>query len=421
MRNPRTLLVSVVAAVILLTHSGLMPAVEPNEIDLLLRTAVERGDVRGVVAMAATSRGIVYQGAFGKRCVENNEDMTVDSVFRIASMTKAVTSVVAMQLVDEGKLRLETPVSQHIAALANPQVLVGIDAESKKLRLRPASKAVTVKHLLTHTAGFGYEFWDPLLREAVDAGLVPSIQDKDSRFLQAPLVCDPDTEWHYGINTDWLGRLIETVRGASLEQVFAEHLCRPLKMSDTHFSLPANTAPRLVAHCQRQTDGTLVERARATNTQVTFCSGGGGLYATAPDYMRFLRALLRGGELDGAQILNAATVALMGRNHIGHFEAGRMRTIMPQASNDVDFLPGSINRFGFGFLINTQPVLGGRAAGSLAWAGIFNTYFWLDPTQDVCGVLMTQVLPFYDSKVVELLNGFERAVYRQVGAQATLD
>ena len=144
---------------------------------------------------------------------------------------------------------------------------------------------------------------------------------------------------------------------------------------------------------------------------MTYFDGGGGLLSTAADYTRFLRALLRKGELDGVRILQAETVAMMGQNQIGTFEAGKMRTVMPQLSNDVDFFPGSVNRFGLGFLINTQPVDGGRAAGSLAWAGLFNTYFWLDPKRDVCGVLMTQILPFYDSKVVELLNQFELAVH----------
>jgi CubicO group peptidase (beta-lactamase class C family) len=182
-------------------------------------------------------------------------------------------------------------------------------------------------------------------------------------------------------------------------------------MGDTHFNVPEDKWPRLVAAHVRQDNGGLKERHRASPSRVSFYNGGGGLSSTAADYTRFLRALLRGGELDGNRILKAETVVLMSQNHIGELEAGSMQTVMPRVSNDFDFFPGSVDRFGFGFLINSEPVEGGRAAGSLAWAGLHNTYSWIDPTNDTCGVLMTQVLPFYDAKVVELLCEFERAVY----------
>jgi CubicO group peptidase (beta-lactamase class C family) len=407
--------VILVAVAALLSDNCGSQAAEPFEIDSILRKAVERGDVPGVVAMAATSEKIIYQGAFGKRYVGKDEDMTLDSIFRIASMTKPITSAAAMQLVDEGALTLDTPVSKYIPGFTELQVLEGIDEAAQKLRLRAASTPVTLKHLLTHTAGFGYEFWNPLLRDAVAAGLLQSIREGGDGFIKAPLVFDPGARWHYGINTDWLGRLVETIRGSPLDQVFVEHIFRPLEMEDTHFHLPASKEPRFVTVHARQDNGSLKERTRAGPTRVSFCSGGGGLFSTAPDYTRFLRAFLRGGELDGARILKTDTVALMGKNQIGGLEAGSMRTVMPQFSNDFDFFPGSSDRFGLGFLVNSKPVPRGRAAGSLAWAGLFNTYFWLDPTQDLCGVLMTQVLPFYDARVVELLGDFERAVYRRAG------
>jgi CubicO group peptidase (beta-lactamase class C family) len=186
-------------------------------------------------------------------------------------------------------------------------------------------------------------------------------------------------------------------------------------MRDTAFNLPASKVPRLVTVHTRQSDGSLKEKTRSSPAPVFCYSGGGGLFSTAPDYMRFLRALLRSGELDGVHILQADTVALMGRNHIGELEAGRMYTVMPEFSNNFDFCPCSRSGFGLGFLINSEPIPGGRAAGSLAWAGIFNTYFWLDPEQDVCGVLLTQVLPFYDARVVKLFKDFELAVYNRIG------
>lgn len=386
---------------------------ETNEIDRVLRNAVNRGDVPGVVAMAATSDRIIYQGAFGKRCVQDDEEMTLDSVFRIASMTKPITSVAAMQLTEEGKLNLDTPVSKHIVQFANLQVFECIDLASNKLRFRPPSSTLTVKHLLTHTAGFGHPFWEPLLRDAETAGLL-----KASQYDQSPLLSDPGSSWRYGFSTIWLGRLVEAVREQPLDTVFEKHVFCPLNMKNTFFNVPPDRAPFLVTVHKRQNKAELLETPRVVPRPVSFFNGGGGLYSTAPDYIRFLRALLRGGELDGARVLKAETVALMGKNWIDDQEAGTMRTAMPEFSNDVDFFPGSVDRFGLGFLINGRPVVGGRSAGSLAWAGLFNTYFWLDPTQNICGVLMTQVFPFYDSGVVELLGNFEQAVYREVGKQA---
>ena len=246
----------------------------------------------------------------------------------------------------------------------------GIDATTHKLQLRPPQRPVTARHLLTHAAGFGYEMWNPLLHDAMVAGMLPGIEEPGDGFLKAPLVADPGEQWQYGISTNWLGRIVENVRGTDLDQALATHVFRPLRMDDTHFNLPASKVPRLVTLHARQNDGTLVETPRSTPALVTCFDGGGGLLSTAADYTRFLRALLRGGELDGVQILKADTVTLMGKNQIGELEAGKMRTVMPQLSNDVDFFPGSVAHFGLGFLINDEPVVGGRAAGSLAWAGL---------------------------------------------------
>ena len=229
-------------------------------------------------------------------------------------------------------------------------------------------------------------------------------------FLAAPLVFDPGGRWHYGISTDWLGRLVETVRGATLDEVFRNQIFEPLEMRDTHFIFPVEMQSRLVAVFARQPNGSLVELPSPTATRLTFFSGGGGLLSTAGNYLHFLRALLRGGELGGTRILKAETVSLMGQNHIGELEAGAMSTVSPGLSNDFDFFPDSVGRFGLGFLLNGGEQ-GGRSANSLAWAGLYNTYFWVDPAGDVCGVIMTQILPFYDGRVVELLANFEESIY----------
>lgn len=383
-------------------------ASDDEAIDAVLRTAVENGRVPGVVAMAATADEIIYQGAFGKSF--QDVDMTLDSIFRIASMTKAMTSVAAMQLVEAGAIELDEPVSTYVEDFA-PKVLVGFNHEEALFR-EPASP-VTVRHLLTHTAGFGYEIWNPLVLEATTKGLVPSIMSGGDEFLAAPLVFNPGTEWQYGINTDWLGRLVEVVRDESLDDVFRENIFVPLGMNDTHFNLPPGKRGRLVA-VQRRTDGRLVEQEHQPPPVRMFFSGGGGLVSTAPDYVRFLRMFLNHGSLGGNRVLKPETVALMAENHIGELEAGAMQTVMSELSNDFDFFPSSEDRFGLGFLINTEPVQGGRSAGSLAWAGLYNTYFWIDLDRGVAGVLMAQILPFYDGPVIELLEQFEQSVYESL-------
>ena len=368
----------------------------------------------GVVAMAATSERVIYKGAFGKRNLGTGEDMTPDTVFRIASMTKPITSVAAMQLVEEGSLTLDALVSDYIPYFAELQVLEGFDELTGKPKLRFPATPVTVRHLLTHTAGFGYPIWNSLVADAVASELLPRMAPGEVDNLQTPLIFDPGERWHYGINTDWLGRLVETVRGSALDRVFREHILDPLRMEDTHFDLPASEQPRLTTRHARQSDGGLVESLWEAPKTPSFFSGGGGLFSTAVDYVRFLRALLMGGQLEGARILKPETVALMSQNQIGEFEAGVMYAVDPKISNDFDFFPGTSSRFGLGFLLNGKAVDGGRASGSLAWGGIFNTYFWIDRTKDVCGVFMTQILPFFDAAVIDLYGEFERAVYGSV-------
>jgi CubicO group peptidase (beta-lactamase class C family) len=335
----------------------------------------------------------------------------MDSVFRIASMTKAVTSVAAMQLVEQGLLGLDTPVAEYIPSFADLQVLEGFDEANGQPRLRTPAAPPTVRQLLSHTAGFGYEIWNPMLQQAVARGAAQSLFAPDDQYLQAPLVFDPGTEWQYGINTDWLGRLVEILRDASLEQVFSDQICEPLGMNDTHFSLPNEKVSRLVAQNDRQADGVLVERPRESPPRISAFRGGDGLYSTAPDYACFLQALLNGGEHNGARILSDQTVAVMGQNQIGNVEVGASYSVDKELSNDFELFPGSVNRFGLGFLINGKPVASGRAAGSLTWAGIHNTYFWIDPSSEVCAVLMTQILPFFDDKVLAILDAFELEIY----------
>ncbi|MBV9199179.1 MAG: beta-lactamase family protein [Alphaproteobacteria bacterium] len=380
------------------------------EIDALLRRTTDAGEVPGVVAMAANDKGILYEGAFGTRDLAKGPEMTLDTIFRLASMTKAVTSVAAMQLVELGKLQLDQPVGNIVPELSAPQVLEGFD-DSGAPRLRPAKRPITLRLLLTHTAGFGYEFLSADLIRYVKAGGAPSTSTGKLASLRQPLLFDPGDRWAYGINIDWVGRAIEAVSGQPLEVYFREKIFAPLGMSDTDYAISAAQQTRLVSAHQRKPDGSLEPIPVTDPPWREFWSGGGGLYSTGRDYLVFLQMLMHQGTFNGARLLHPETVALMGQNQIGDINAGVAKTAMPLRSNDFDFFPGIPCKWGLGYMINTEPGPNGRSAGSLAWAGIYNTYYWLDPQKRVAGVILTQILPFADDRVLRLYGEFERGVY----------
>jgi CubicO group peptidase (beta-lactamase class C family) len=353
------------------------------QIDAVLRRATEAKEVPGVVAVAATDKGVFYEGAFGTRDLSAGPDMTLDTIFRLASMTKAVTSVAAMQLVEKGKLELDQPIGNVLPELAAPQVLEGFD-DAGAPRLRPARRPITLRHLLTHTAGFGYEIWDPDLIRYVKVSGTPSAATGKLASLRLPLVFDPGDRWEYGINLDWAGRAVEAASGQPLEVYFRQHIFAPLGMTDTDYVITTAQQSRLVSVHQRKPDGSLEPTTATDPPWREFWSGGGGLF--------------------------------LDRNQIGDINAGILKTANPQRSNDVDFFPGIPCKWGLGYMINTQPGPNGRSAGSLTWAGIYNTYYWLDPQKRVAGVILTQILPFADDKAVKLYGGFEGAVYDMLKA-----
>ena len=380
-------------------------------IDAALRRATDTGEIAGVVAMATTASDLVYQGCFGVADLGTGRRLAANDIFRIASMTKAITSVAAMQLVEQGRLSLDGPIAAELPHLAAPMVLDGFNGPMPILR--PAAGPITLRQLLTHTAGFGYDAWNAdLTRAATALGLPgrPTTIDELARF---PLLFDPGTRWNYSIATDIVGHAIAAASGMPIDDYLATHITIPLGMADTGFTLSDAQRPRLVAVHQRQADGSLGAGDRPAGNGPAFLAGGGGLCSTAGDYTRFLRMLLRGGTLDGARILSAATVTEMGRNHIGALDVLPMRSAMPASSYDCELFPGMVKKWGLGFLINTEAGPDGRSANSMAWAGLVNTYFWLDPTAGVAGVLLTQSMPFADPKALDLLGAFERGVYGQ--------
>jgi methyl acetate hydrolase len=386
-----------------------------DRIDAVLRAATAAREVPGVVAMAATDNGRIYEGVFGTRDLANGSAVTRDTVFRIASMTKAVTSVAAMQLVEQGRLALEAPVPDIDPALSHPQVLEGFDASGAP-QLRPAKRPITLRHLLTHTAGFTYEIWNANTQRYVKATGMPSAPSGKVAAIRMPLAFDPGERWEYGVNIDWVGRIVESVSGKPLDAYFRDHIFTPLAMKDTGYVASPDMRARLVNVHQRKPDGSLDPQPLETPITPEFWSGGGGLFSTAPDYLTFVQMLLNGGSHNDTNILRPETVALMNHNHIGDTEAGVLKTTTPARSADVDFFPGSSLKWGLGYMINMQPGPDGRSAGTLTWAGIYNTYYWIDPAKRVAGVIMTQVLPFADQRAVKVYGQFEHGIYNALNS-----
>jgi methyl acetate hydrolase len=380
------------------------------QVDRVLREAVDRGDVPGIVAVAATRDGPVYEGAFGRRALPDGAAMTSDTVFWIASMTKAITSTAAMQLVEAGKLALDRPVGDVLPELAAPQVLEGFYSAGEP-RLRPARKPITLRHLLTHTAGFVYDIWNPDIGRYMAKRGVPGIISCENAALDLPLVFDPGEKWDYGINIDWVGKAVERVSGKRLGDYFAEHLFAPLGIKDTSFKLIAERRSRLAAMHARAAAGGLAPIPFELPQEPEFEMGGGGLYGTAADYLAFARLFLNEGRADGKAVLQPETIRLMAHNAIGDLDVRLLKTAVPEYSNDAEFFPGMVKKWGLGFMISTSPVPGGRSAGSLAWAGLGNTYFWIDPVKGIAGVILMQLIPFADPKALTAFDGFEKALY----------
>ena len=385
------------------------------QIDQILRQKSDAQEIPGVVAMAASGKEVIYQGAFGKRDLSKPDPMTADSVFWIASMTKAVTTAGAMQLVEQGKLALDEPIGKLLPDLATPQVLEGFDASGEP-KLRPAKKLITLRHLMTHTAGFCYNMWNADMGTYLEKKGIPAITTCQNAALKTPLASDPGTRWEYGTNIDFVGKAVEAVSGKRLDAYLRDHVFTPLGMSDTAFKITDDMRKRLVGMHVRGEDGKLAPLPFELEQEPEFHMGGGGLYSTAADYIKFCQMILNNGKGNGNQILKADTVAMMGKNHIGELSVTKMISAAPIYTNDVDLYPDQVKKWGLSFLINTAKTPEGRSPGSLAWAGLANTYFWIDPSRDVCGVILMQLLPFADGKCLEAFAGFERGVYAGLDA-----
>ena len=374
-----------------------------------LRAAVDAGDVPAVIAMAADRDGVIYEGAVSGP----DSPVALVSVCWIASMTKPVTAVAVMQLVEQGRLSLDRPAQEVCPELAAIKVLDGFDAAGEPV-LRAPKRPMTLRQLLTHTSGFGYDTWNAeLFRYFAKTGR-PTHQSGKLEGLRVPMVFDPGEAWAYGIGIDWAGQMVERVSGKRLDAYMRDHIFEPLGMRDSGYALRADQPARLAYTHARKSDGSFERFERQVPSDPEFIGGGGGLYSTASDYLTFLRMLLGQGTLGGVRVLQPDTVAMMGQNHMGAVNVAPMKSMKPGASADVELFPGMIKKWGLSFLINTADIKGGRKAGSLCWAGLGNTHFWLDPGQQIAGVFLTQILPFGDPRLLGALFAFENAIYTSV-------
>ncbi|OHV47387.1 serine hydrolase domain-containing protein [Pseudofrankia sp. BMG5.36] len=385
-------------------------AIDGSAIDKVLKDAVATGVVPHVAAIAADRDGIIYEGGAGVRIVgENHDPVTTATHFRIMSMTKMVCTTAALQQMERGELELDAPVDTYCPQFADVRVLEGFDGDTPKLRA--ARGRATVKQLITHTSGLGYWFWNADLVRFEKVTGVPNVVPGSAEAFKAPLVADPGTEFVYGINTDWLGKVVEAVAGKTLDVVIKEGVTGPLGMNDTMFRLDeARTANCVTVHVKGD-DGTWSSAGEILNQNPDWWAGGHGLYSTPRDYVQLERALLRGGELDGERILRQETVDAAFANQIGDIDfPAEIPSADPPITDALRVGPGW--KWGYGLLLNTQDVPGRRRAGTGAWAGLFNTHFFVDRTTGVCASIYTNSLPFIsEHEAWKTYVDFEAALY----------
>ena len=388
-----------------------------TEVEAILEVGVTAGDVVGAAAQVVTSDQVMAAAAAGRRSADTaagDEPMTLDTVGWIASMTKAVTSTAAMQLVERGELHLDGPASSVLPSLADAGVLEGFDDHGEPV-VRPARGRITLRHLLTHTAGFGYQYWsESLLRYHTATGTDGLTSGELVATTTVPALFDPGERWMYGINIDWVGRMVEEASGQRLDDYFDEHILGPLGMDSTAFSLRCDMGPRHSAMHARLSDGSLSTVDLPRSPEPRYPSGGGGLYSTVEDYGRFLQMILGRGSRDGVEVLRPETVDQMTVNNIGDLRVTALTAATPVLTNDAEFFPGVEKTWGLISQINEEPLPTGRPAGGLMWAGIANSYYWIDVHNQVAGTYLSQQLPFADTRTYRLYTAIETATYRHL-------
>jgi methyl acetate hydrolase len=374
-----------------------------SEINTLFQRAIDQGTAPGVVAIVASKNQVLYYNAFGLRDVAQQKPMAMDSIFRIASMTKPLTSAAIMLLQEQGKLRLDDPVSKYLAEFKDREVIASFTAADSSFTTRKAAGEVLIRHLLTNTSGLAYSFSNTT---------VGPLQQKTGKQAEdLPLLYDPGTRWTYSGSTKVLGRVVERISGTTLDRFLDDNFLKPLGMTDTFYAVPATKRDRVVTTHTRS-NGKLTETPNPATISSPI-AGDGGLSSTAADYIRFLQMFLSDGKVQGKGILGKAYIQLMTRNQIGDVVVDTQPAAMPNLTRPFPVAPAAgRDKFGFGFEItaSNKENTNLRSPGSYTWAGIYNTHFWVDPKREIAGVLMIQVLPFYDDSIMKLYHDFEESI-----------
>ncbi len=394
---PPLLLVAVISA-------ASLPEQSAAALSAFLESATDRGDVPGVVVAVVDKDGSLYTEAFGLSSTLRRTPMAKDTIFNMASMTKPVTSVAIMMLVDEGKLTLDDEVATYLPKYKDPLVISTFNDTDASYETRPAKRPITLRHLLTHTSGIGYGFSSPMLTKIM--------QKTMQTELDLPLLFDPGESWAYGASTRVLGHVVEAISGQTIDAFLQSRILRPLGMHDTSYLVPAAKYPRVVSVNARGADGKFVERPMPATLPANV-AGDGGLYGTAGDYGRFLRMLLNGGTLGNTRILSETSAKTIFENHSGNVVVQPQESANQTLSRNFPAGAGK-DRWGLGFQLAAEQQANRRTPGSGTWAGIFNTHFFIDPSREIGVVVMMQTLPFYDEASMTVYAGVEEAVYRNL-------
>ncbi|MDG2049424.1 MAG: serine hydrolase [Myxococcota bacterium] len=378
--------------------------------DEILQRGIERGAAPGASATVVSRDAVLWEGGAGERRLGSGLPMRVDTVGAIHSMTKALTGAAAMQMVERGQLILDEPAYDVIPWLGEVEVLEGFEPDGSPRTRKPRSLP-TLRQLLTHTSGFVYEIWNENDVRWRGATGTPSLFSVTHASLKVPLAFDPGTRWEYGIGIDWVGQMIEVISGLSLGAYLAENLTGPLGMTDTAFVLSQEMQQRAAGVHTRELDGTFqfVEVSSAGDPEYEM--GGGGLQSTMPDYGRFIRMILNDGELDGVRVLKPETVEEMAKNQIGSLRVSALKTVAPEYSNDAEFFSGEPKSWGLTFQIGETACETGRPKGTLMWAGLANSFFWIDRLNGLGGAYLSKILPFADEGSMDLFFEIEREAY----------
>lgn len=383
---------------------------DTGRLDALLPNAVARGALPFGVAMVASAGQVEWHDAVGE--ASDGSPATLDTLFCLRSMTKAVGSLAAMILVDRGQLDLSSAVVDLVPEFADVRVLDSMTPQGP--RMREPRAPVTVRHLLTHTAGFAYSAFEAKLLEYEVATQMATVEDGTVESLKYPLMFDPGERFCYGISTDWLGLVVERVGGSKLDDFCRDEIFEPAGMRSTVFELDGQEKADLADLRVRAADGSFELLDWKPPPHPEIYGMGGCLYATAPDYIRFLQMFLRDGRAaSGQRILSTNTFRLMTENQIGALRVGAFAATGP-LSAPVDFASGIAKTWTTAFMRTEEDLPGRRASGSLSWSGFCNTHFWVDRASDVAAVFMTQTLPWCEPEFMKSFDEFECAVYSAI-------